>query len=89
MHVRVSSAPPLLLAVLAATLRLAPVPAAATVADDVCAPTADPCFFPPGVTVTVPVDSVLDFGTRAVVMAAGSGVTVALPSNEAGTPAQR
>jgi len=48
-------------------------PAAATVADDVCAPSADPCVFTPGQLVDVPVNSTLDFGSRAVVMAAGSG----------------
>ncbi len=60
-------------ALLVACLALQPATALGTVANDVCAPTANPCFFAPGQVVNVPVNSVLDFGSRAVVMAAGSG----------------
>lgn len=46
-------------------------PAAATTADDVCAPSADPCLV--SGTVTVTPGSVLDFGSRALVFPGGSG----------------
>jgi len=53
-----------------------PDPAVAVTADAVCAPTANPCVLPPGEVVEVPVDSTLDFGSRAVIMAAGSGTKI-------------
>jgi cysteine-rich repeat protein len=48
----------------------------AVVADDVCPPDADPCVLNAGTVVDVPVDSTLDFGSRALVMAPGSGTKI-------------
>jgi cysteine-rich repeat protein len=60
---------PLLVALAAASA------AGATTADDVCSPLADPCVVPTGTTIDVTDGSVLDFGTRALVLAAGGAST--------------
>lgn len=60
------------LAVTALVLHLASV-AFATTADDVCPPAADPCVVPQGTGIAVTSGSVLDFGTRALVLSGGSG----------------
>jgi len=65
---------------LAAMLLLAAAPAGATIADDVCFFTDDPCVLPQGKTFVVDDGSVLDFGTRAFVLPGGSGTKLDIQS---------
>jgi len=64
----------------AAGLLLAVGPARATTVNDVCAPGADPCVFPKGVTLNVDPGSILDFGNRALVFPSGSGTKMDIGS---------
>lgn len=61
------------LAVFLTAILLAGTVAHATVADDLCAPTDDPCIPERGETVVVDPGSVLDFGARDFIMPPGSG----------------
>src|SRR5688572_10540294 len=55
-------------------------PALATVAGEVCPPAADPCVVPQGSTIQVTDGSILDFGTRALVLPSGSGTRISIGS---------
>jgi cysteine-rich repeat protein len=70
---------PYLLA-LGAALLLAAQPVGATIADDICFFTDDPCVLPQGETFVVDDNSVLDFGTRAFVLPGGSGTKLDIQS---------
>jgi cysteine-rich repeat protein len=65
---------------LAAAFLLAAQPAGATIADDICFFTDDPCVLPQGETFVVDDNSVLDFGDRAFVLPGGSGTRLDIQS---------
>ncbi|HWP65553.1 MAG TPA: DUF4215 domain-containing protein [Candidatus Limnocylindria bacterium] len=65
---------------LAAALLLEAGPAHATIADDICFFTEDPCVLPQGETFVVDDGSTLDFGTRAFVLPGGSGTKLDIQS---------
>jgi cysteine-rich repeat protein len=61
-------------------LLAAAAPVIATTANDVCAPSADPCLLQKGTTLLVTPGSVLDFGSRAFVLPTGSGTKLDIGS---------
>ena len=70
---------PYLLALTAALLFIAQ-PVGATIADDICFFTDDPCVLPQGKTFVVDDNSVLDFGSRAFVLPGGTGTKLDIQS---------